>query len=73
MKPFAGETALKRWVFIPVSIYPDEQKDGLAGWRAQITKLKTTGKANSFFIKMGTFPAVWFNETFTAGLTFLSD
>ena len=35
---FNPASAAKRWVFIPVEEFPNEAKDGLAGWRALIEK-----------------------------------
>ena len=74
VKPFDPLTTTHRWVFIGVDIYPEEDTEGLAGWRAQVLKSKkASGGKHAYSIKIGEFEPSWFSQDFVQILTFLSD
>jgi hypothetical protein len=63
----------RRWVFVPLSVYPDEKAEGLAGWRGQIMKTRKARGEHEFSLKVGSFEGSWFSQEFVSKLTFLSD
>ena len=74
MKPFDVANATNRWIFIPGDTYPTEKTATVAGWRAVITKTKKGRDGESqFYVRMGTFKPVWFNQAFIEKQVLLSD
>ena len=73
VKDFDAETSVNRYVYLPGNIFPKEQREGVSGWRAVITKKKKVGKSYQLFLKVENFRGNWFKEDFVKTLIMLSD
>ena len=65
-----------RWVFIPGTEFPDEAKEGLAGWRATINKSQKKGKKWQYklhFKGVEQSRGEWYSEDLIKKLRLLSD